>query len=602
MPSNDEIAVNLYKINLDIVANVLEGEQNSLNDIPPLLVSKYNESRRESDDQDTRQYQALETANNARFAQQNNLKFYKKQQATAITHSWANFFRKQGIDLGPIQSATPNIVCFIPYGDDLFAFTTGSASVIFEQFIDQSFPIELAKRIVNPEVKGGKQQAISGAIQASDIYFRRPTRINAANSHQEVWKNLSGTLLKSVRESDEFTSVFGSRRSVSIAIKASIKISAKIDDPSQLVEMLGWIGNKVDEELSADQKSAFAFFDAIRPLTTRKDGPLIAKLNAEIAHRLLSGDSSENDISLTHEDASQFMNADIYKLKLANYTIEEWRGAQPDADDVSSAINDADNEELSDQEKLEKIKLCGVYDDAPYLNTEGSVIRHLSGELSFDDNTYYLLNGSWYRVEGIFQDITDDQLKERLETGRYTSLTHNDLSLSVYDHLGEPPYNAEQAGENKVVGDRVLYHNLELSDVLHYGNEEFVDIIHVKRELNGSVRDLVSQIRNAIETIENDLNLNKTILAEYYNLLESRGRIPSSMTKEDFLELFERDRRYVFAYIRNEGVSSSNADQLESSIAKNEMVSLLQYSQQVLRPSASLHLVWIPKNAGNRES
>ena len=273
------IAINLYKIDTDTVTAVLGDDAISVVDIPTKLVDRYNIGKTEDIGNGSQAYTPLTTANSSEFATQNKLTFYKKQQQAVVSHSWTTHFEQAGVDLGSMPTAVPNIVCFVVRDDDLFAITTGSASVVFEPYIDQNFPIEFAKRVLNPEVKGGKQQSISGVVQASDIYFRHPTRVNISTSYQDVWQNLSGTISVAVRQSDDFKGIFGEKRSVSVEIKSSIKISAKVEHPNKLLAMLDWSLKLIAKDLTEEQKNAFSFYDSVRPLTSRKDGIIINKLN-----------------------------------------------------------------------------------------------------------------------------------------------------------------------------------------------------------------------------------------------------------------------------------------------------------------------------------
>lgn len=595
MSNTASIAVNLYKLDMVRVMQVLP-EDTELSAVPKAIVDRYNATKSTDDDEEAvRHYKAIDDANSSQFASANGLVFFKKEQALTISHSWTRFFQKQEVPLGNLQSAVPNIACFVIIEDEMYAFSTGSASVLFESLIDQSFPIEVAKRIVNPELKGGKQQAITGAIQASDIYFRRPTRISAASSHQEVWKNLSGTITDSVRNSDEFKSIFGTRRSVSVEIKASIKISARIDNPQKILDLLNWLRELVETELTEQQKQDFSFFDSIRPLNTRKDGMLIKELTDKISQKLINYNPDDCELSLSHEDSSRFINADAYRLRLGGNTVHEWSDVVPDGQSVSTQINAQTLPEVSDTEKLERFKLLSWHQDEQYLNTDGSVLGHLSGELKHNDTVYYLLNGNWYKVEGAFLAVTDDALKDILQSGFRTELKYDSIGLTTFNHVGgEPVYNRSQAGANKIIGDAVFYKGIELADILHFGDTDFIDIIHVKRGLGNSTRDLVSQMRNAMEIIENDLNMDgQPALREYYASLVRLGRL-TGMSEDDFVAMFtERKRRYDFTYTNSAELTPELVDTIGSSIAKNEIVSLVQYSKQ-FRDVTSIHLVWVP--------
>ena len=585
------IAINLYKIDTDAVTTVLGDDTIAVVDIPAKLVDRYNIGKTEDIGNGSQAYTSVATANGSEFAIQNKLTFYKKQQQAVVSHSWTTHFEQAGIDLGNMPTAVPNIVCFVVRGDDLFAITTGSASVVFEPYIDQSFPIELAKRVLNPEVKGGKQQSISGVVQASDIYFRHPTRVNVSTSYQDVWQNLSGTISTAVRQSDDFKDIFGEKRSVSVEVKSSIKISAKVEHPSKLLAMLDWSLRLIAQDLNEEQKNAFSFYDSVRPLTSRKDGIIINKLNDEIA-RLFLADDDDADISLSHDDTSNFINAESYELKYGGSVYGDGWTSTPSASEVASVINDDRINGASDREQLEKFKLEARYQDDQYKGTSASVMKHLNGEVPLDGKIYYLLNGRWYQVEKTFQDVTDNALREILDTGENTSLSSSGIGLTDYIHDSEGKYNKAQASvDSRIIGDKVLLRNLELADIIGTENNDYIDIIHVKRGFNGSTRDAASQLRNAMNTIENDLNITgQPSLNAYYDELKRNNRI-DSLSKPDFIKLFSRKRRYVMAYVTKKEVTSDNLTSFTSSIAKNETVSILGYARQFTK--AEMKLVWI---------
>ena len=584
------IAINLYKIDTDTVTTVFGDDTIAIVDIPAKLVDRYNIGKTEDIGNGSQAYTPLATANDSTFATQNKLTFYKKQQQAVVSHSWTTHFEQAGVDLGSMPTAVPNIVCFVVRDDDLFAITTGSASVVFEPYIDQNFPIELAKRVLNPEVKGGKQQSISGVVQASDIYFRHPTRVNVSTSYQDVWQNLSGTISAAVRQSDDFKDIFGEKRSVSVEVKSSIKISAKVEHPSKLLTMLDWSLKLIAQDLTEEQKNAFSFYDSVRPLTSRKDGIIINKLNDEISRLFLADD--DVDISLSHNDTSNFINAESYELKYGGSVYGDGWTSTPSALEVASVINNNRIHGASDREQLEKFKLEARYQDDQYKGTSASVMKHLNGEVPLDDKIYYLLNGRWYQVEKTFQDVTDNALREILDTGENTSLSNSSIGLTDYTHANEGKYNEAQAlGDSRIIGDKVLLRNLELADIIGTENNDYIDIIHVKRGFNGSTRDAASQLRNAMNTIENDLNITRRpSLNAYYDELKKNNRI-DSLSKADFIKLFSRKRRYVMAYVTKKEVTSDNLSSFTSSIAKNETVSILGYARQFTK--AEMELVWI---------
>lgn len=589
------IAINLYKIDTDRVREVLGETKLKIGNMPKKLVERYNLTRLQNEG---RAYGPIAQANEAQYAKDNMLSFYEKERQSTVTHNWKNFFDKADIDLGQIKSATPNIVCFAVLNDELFAVTTGSANVVFESYIDQVFPIELAKHILNAEVKGGKQQAISGVVQATDIYFRNPTRINIATSHQDVWQNLSGNVSRGVLESEAFVGIFGVRRSVSIEIKASVKISAKIEHPRHIISLLEWVQSILDSDLTPEQKAAFSFYDSIRPLTMRKDGYHIGKLTETISSLFMKG--SDSGLNLSHDETSRFVNAETYSIRYGNNTVQEWEYT-PDPDEVKDAIKRVATEGLSDREVLEKAKLYATYEDQHYLDTQESVLRHLNGELLFEGKTYYLLNGKWFQVDESYLGNTKLGLIEILSNPLYVNLSASDLTLAPYNHTKEGTYNEAHGSATMIYADQVFYKNIELADLIGFGGSDNIDIIHVKRGFAGSIRDVTSQLRNSMNSIENDINISgNPLLKQYYATLVSNGRVPSNISEQDFISLFKgRKRRYVMAYTHKTQLTKDNVDSYSSSIAKNETVALAGFSRQFSQAKTSFHIVWVKDEKDN---
>jgi len=597
--TSKSIQVNLFRLDSSAIRRRIEGIEKA-EEIPEKLIACYNSEKKQKakeSDKVLESYSPIEKANSSEFSVTNKLKFYKKNQTAFVTHTWVNFFEKQKIELGDVKVTVPHIVCFVIKDNDIYAITTGAAYVVFESFIDQAFPIEIAKRILKPEVKGGMQQAISGDIMVADIYFRRPVRIGLSDSHQEVWKNLSGNLLENIRDSENFKKIFGTTKSINIQVKASIKFSCRVDNPNNLLMLIEWLEEIEKTKLSEEQKQAFAFYDSIRPLSNRRDKELVEKLSNDISENLLKGVVDSKSMTLSHEKISQFMNAEKFSLCFNKDVLYEWK-SKPSIQEVYEIIQKMKEKippELTPREILEKLKIFAFYENDVWENTEGTVLQHLSGEHIFNGNCFYLLNGEWFQVERSFQDVTDTELKEILTSpSDIKGLSSKDLELSSFTHANEGEYNEKQATDKMIWCDKVFYETLELADLLFLGNEEYLGIIQVKLGLGASTRDAVSQLRNAMSSIENDLRLHgNPVLSAYYDVLVKHNRIdPAALKKEQLIALFKRKRRYVFAYVEKSEITDASVLTIKSSIAKNELVSLVQFSKR-LGASAELKIVWI---------
>lgn len=107
-------------------------------------------------------------------------------------NAWQSFLNKAFDDVPTLYNRNHDFIVFVHDSDgDLFCFTGGSANHAITEFIDVTFPIELMKRITDPEkIKQAKSRSVTGDLYARDHYYRGYSAVSATESFGQVWKRI----------------------------------------------------------------------------------------------------------------------------------------------------------------------------------------------------------------------------------------------------------------------------------------------------------------------------------------------------------------------------------------------------------------------------
>ena len=125
----------------------------------------------------------------------------------------------------------------------------------------------------------------------------------------------------------------------------------------------------------------------------------------------------------------------------------------------------------------------------------------LTASVQYEFNSYYFLQGSWYKFAAESKQYIDDRFDViRNESTPYiTTLLNNfDLSLKLYNAKNESQYNRALYNNNKVlVSDTVCIQSVEIADVICH-TEGNTTLLHNKQRFNGKgSRDVTHQIETS---------------------------------------------------------------------------------------------------------
>jgi hypothetical protein len=201
------ISLPIYKIDTDAAIDACSLDKSlsdsnklkKLKKLPTALVDAYNHRKGET---------VYESAGSAVFSGCDFF-VYRNTKAKPILTQWAGFLDHKNIDLSGATSQTQQLACFVIIDSEIYAFTSSQAAVIFERFIDISYPIAIGRRIAKPEVKGARSSQITGGTLASEVHFRDARRITHTESLQSAWTALSGQLRESVLGDKDLINIFG---------------------------------------------------------------------------------------------------------------------------------------------------------------------------------------------------------------------------------------------------------------------------------------------------------------------------------------------------------------------------------------------------------
>lgn len=565
----------IFRIDVDAV-RVSFGDDVALVDIPGQIVGAYNL---------VKEAQVFESVGRAEY-DGCQLAVYRNVRAHPVPIPWPTFYAPSGIAIAPAFTQGQHLIGFIAVGDELYAHTGGHSIAVFERFVDLSFPIDVARRIVQPEVKRVRSSQISGTTLASDVNFRDPRRITYVESLENVWTALSGQVRPDVLAEDGLRAVFGTRRRMRIDVGSSIRFGPRVATLEKLIGLIRWLETR--SRVALPDEDDWAILDSIKVLSPRKSVDQITRLRGALAEKLVVRHDFAN-MAVTHADASLYANADRYIASRGRESLYSGE-LRPELGDILAGVDPGPEGPTS---LLSSISIRSESSEAGSVaTTDGTLLQHLHGEIRYDGRTWFVLAGKWYEVDRQYVDsVTADfvGLIEELD------LDASGIGLRTWRSAeSEGDYNETSTVAATVInGDKVLIDNVELFDTLASDGERTY-LVHVKRGFDVKVRDVRSQIVNAANIIENDLRASAPArLKRHHRALVRRGR--TTMNEGEFLALFARQRTYVLAYGTGTKVTRKSVDQFASTVARMEIVALNGQFRQITsaRQSTELRITWI---------
>ncbi len=494
--------------------------------------------------------------------------------------SWNTILQSlnQGIDA--LSRDEHDFIISVFNGEAIYFVSGGYAYNDLIDFVDINFPLELLKRIVDPSaIKAAKSRALTGQFFAKDLYFRGPASIAGVEGFGQVWKEVHARLDEDFLNDPDIVSIFGSVKKINVTTKANFQIKRKIDFAG-LLSLIEKLHQYLQRVLDPDVKHLFSFLDGVELV---RSGQLKAKLAKHVSEICLDNmvNDTRYDFDVSHRNYEKYFSADVYVLIKDRSRLQEFQH-EPTYNEIIDVLNS----EVSDLEELGKVNLKSEH-ELEYEDTSGSFNSHLHGEIELENQKYFLIDGDYYRVNTSFLDFVKRQYDTRIING---CLSDQSVLSSLTLNSGwlEADYNEGFVNDSGViVGDRFLYKNIELFDLLAANHEEKkIYVFQNKIGIGAGTRDACSQIRNAANIIsqmqvERDDTSVKDLFSKISVSNVSYAGVKISeqtgmLGEDDFVNLFRGE--YEIIYVLN--LLKTDIDkvkQTESNIAKFEILSLEEH-------------------------
>lgn len=494
-------------------------------------------------------------------------------------HEWQELFPQT---VGELTVQRQNLAAFITFNNTCYAISAGSGYTLFEQFIDTSFPLDIARRVMSPELDATTERAITGALYGRMQQFRTAQLIASSQNLGTIWQIIKGKVNDDTLHSTAFQDLFETAKSrVNMEAGSSLKIRSSMAI-EKLLQLIEWLVDVLSAEPTQQQIDAFRFLDTLREVSPRKNKPLIDALDEQLCANILAALIDDNDINLefSHKYFGLFQSANRYEFDKASLNVDGFPCEIPPTakevlahlyhGDFLSATNAA---ELKDE--LEKITFCAIHDDDTD-TTKASVLNHLHGEVEYKGQNYFLVDGKWYVAEDDFITRVSKDFEGLLSSEFFDK--PNSLVLSQYDLLSaEGKYNESYIESSDwLTTDRAFLNNVELSDLIGW-KDDTLYIVHNKVGFNVTVRDVCSQILHSMNMLDqmratNDVDAvgayYDRILAKHY----SGKNIPIS--RQDFIDKLLKTESSKITYVLGYAAESPVDTSCQSNIAKFEAVKL----------------------------
>lgn len=384
----------IFRLDVEALMDFLQSDSIAISELPRRIVERYNENKERL---------VFQLEGEADF-EGCHLAVYRNVTTRRQLSPWVGFYKPSGLTIRDAKSENQQFVGFVVVGDELFAHTGGQAAPVFERFIDLSFPIAVARRIAEPEVKRARSTQITGAALAADVNFRDPRRITRTESLENVWTALSGQVRPETLQNDALVAVFGRKKKMRLDISGSVKFGPRVESLEKLLKLIRWLLEISEAELPADDD--WKILDSIKLLNSWKSKDLVENLRMALAKKLFI-DRGFVNMALTNSDASLYANASSYVVTKGREEVLEI-DQRPEVAAVVDAVDVQWDESGSLLTSIMIESRCPEY--GPDAGTHGTLLEHLHGEMQFNGLTYFLLAGRWYRVDADYVQFVTEEL------------------------------------------------------------------------------------------------------------------------------------------------------------------------------------------------
>jgi uncharacterized protein (TIGR04141 family) len=509
--------------------------------------------------------------------------------------------------LATARNRTHSFLLFIRYKEYVFAVCGGAGAAAIRQFVVHDFGMQLLVRLFEKHdrvVKATQERGVSGIVLGQQRYYRGDQRFSDENEFGKVYKKFQAQVKKR-----QLTEIFGfhpdevKAKGSACTAKDSFQLGKSVASEVLLDNIKTYV------DLISTKEGNFTLNKVIPVNKKTPTGQkLIQELRDELVKKLYSDciNNTSSDLDFCHPDFEAYRNAERFTIMLDRETIIEMEDEELSLDIVIQEVKDLGHLVIDDPTTFRISVLeneIKSFDGEGGLLTTGTVLQHLHGEITYLGNTYFLIDGQWYRIDPEFIKDLNEGCLDVLQQAWQESLFDASFNLNK----DESVFNQQFIGRPGLyVFDTITPDNIEACDILK-SDDHNTWFIHVKKGFDNSIRDLASQIMIAAKTIQADKKSGYHYLDKLQSQTEdgifSDSPAKRSLAKQTFpsggiktLLNNRKDIQIVFclAFVdKADGPRSlkDNIDDFRSNIAK---YSLIELYKQIRGMGFDLKIVQLP--------
>ncbi len=441
---------------------------------------------------------------------------------------WRPFLSGILPDTSPLlkgKNIDASFIAFIGHKDHIFAISGGQGNFTVQEYVNANFGLDILTRLIQKDskvIKSLQDRGVTGSVLGSTKFFRGDHKLTDEDQFGKIYKLIKAGLTKETLMQEFGFPEAEAKKAAGCLAKTSFQINKAIDFQSLL---------RIVKSISTILERAENFsVNRVILLSNRgkRNKELIKNLDTALIADLYAKYQSDEvaDYDFCHKDFEKYLTASKYVV------MKAWKNEVASFSELESLTSlFAELKTLSAVdvrnvtafgEAISTIKIKSFDADDVQL-TQGSILEHVHGEILLEGKTYFLIDGSWYQIHPGFIDDLNRDLKDLLTQSLDTELIKEKFDLSQNENI----FNAKFIGkEGHITLDRVILENIEICDVMEFAGDD-VNLIHVKKGFNNSIRELASQVLISAKRLQADIKSDSS----YLDGLETK--ITSSATSKD---------------------------------------------------------------------
>lgn len=521
-----------------------------------------------------------------------------KTASGAHPHPWAELFDET---ITGLEVKYPNLAAFFAKGDECYAISSGMGYTFFEQFIDTSFPLAVARHIMSPYLSATTERDIAGAVYGRDQQFRTSQLVVSSQNLGTVWQAIRGEITEEIKQRRDFSEIYVvNKGKIAVSAGTSLKVHKAIEI-KKLADLLVWIEKILQEDIPQEQKAAFEFLDGLTELNSRKEALKIEAIKTSMGEVLYEDivNNHQIDFDFSHKNFVVYQSAAKYHFA-SQLHLGEW-SHPPTASEVFDAMKSGNLITAVDGstliEELSKISFFATHEDSDLNDLHANIIDYLHGEIEHGGVNYFLIDGKMYLAKSNFIDrvkVDFDKLLRSQYFAEEPNLRFDNYVDANFEKEGD--YNdSYKTKEDWLEADRVFWDNVEIADLFYRKNEKLY-IIHNKLGFGVTVRDVCSQVLHSMNIVNRMRDSsNETEASEYYKKIMAKHYPESTppISREEFINKILKTKSSDIVYVIGYASKSPVTNASRSNIAKFEAVKLCNTDRRVF--DFALKVLHIPR-------